>query len=77
MARRTFDAPTNPYHYTLHCIGVMEKCFFGISAQKLIGLWSKEIKLHFELPKSIWQYCVHHLHGTDIESMKYARKRES
>ena len=21
MARRTFDEPTNPYHYTLHCIG--------------------------------------------------------
>lgn len=21
MARKTFDEPTNPYHYTLHCIG--------------------------------------------------------
>ena len=21
MARKTFDEPTNPYHYTLHCLG--------------------------------------------------------
>ena len=21
MARSTFDQPTNPYHYALHCIG--------------------------------------------------------
>ena len=21
MARETFDSPTNPYHYALHCIG--------------------------------------------------------